>query len=217
MKFMILKTFNQQSIESEKIKENVFPSLKTFLNENDDNPNKYLQHCFTEYKEKIRKKAIENKDISFLKDFVEKYRQFIFLDWQNLVIDLINANNKTVFDFFVLLKQKEILPVNLFDCFAFQKYQELISNKEKVKEFFKDDSRLKIKSFDSGNDWKDLEPNSSKYYVLNIECATYVRSYNSDEKKNVIDVSSDVVLTNGLSFKPALDKDEIVYLEVENV
>lgn len=212
---MKLPNFNHPSNEPKR--ETIFPSLKSYIEENGDNPNKYLQYCFTEYKENIRKKIIENKDISFLKDFVENYRQFIFLDWQNLVIDLINANNKTVFDFFVLLKQKEILPVNLFDCFAFQKYQELISNKEKVKELFKDDSRLKKKSFDSGNDWKDLEPNSTKFYVLNIECATYVRSYNSDEKKNVIDVSSDVVLTNGLSFKPALDKDEIVYLEVENV
>ena len=58
---------------------------------------------------------------------------------------------------------------------------------------------------------------SKSYYILSIECGSYVRSVGTDENKNVVDVSSDVVLTKGISFKPALDNDEIIYLEVEDV
>lgn len=206
-----------QSNETENTKDDVFESLKSFSDKYGDSPDEYLKYCFTEYKEKIRKEIIKNQDISFLKRFVENYRQFIFLDWQNLVIDLINANNKTVFNFFVFLKVFGILPVHLFDNFAFQKYQELISNKEELKELFKDDNRFKVKSVDMTENYIDLEKNLKKFYVLSIECATYVRSIDSEESKNVVDVSSDIILTNGLSFKPALDKDEIIYLEIENV
>ena len=219
-KFMLIPEFDNQSKEKSASTRDPFPpSLEDFLHEKGNNPSVYIRDCFQKYRENIRKEIIENKDISLLKKFVDNYRQFIFLDWQNLVIDLINAKNKTVFFFFAIIKQKDILPSNLAKCLAFQEYQKFISDKERLKELFNDDPALRIKTAESIDGWIDFEQHSEShfYYVLSIECACKVRSLNSEETKNVIDVSSDVVLTRGLSFKPALNNDEIIYLEIENV
>jgi hypothetical protein len=219
---MLQQIFNNTQPGNEPATKDYFPSLKSFLDEKGDRPDDYIKACFIEYRENIRKKVIENRDISFLKEFIENFRQFVFLDWQNLVNDLINAKNGTVFYLIALMKQKEILPKNLCECPAFQKYQEIISDKEKLKEFFDSEGlkdNLKIKSVDKTEYWMELESGSESksYYILSIECGSYVRSVGTDENKNVVDVSSDVVLTKGISFKPALDNDEIIYLEVEDV
>lgn len=216
-----LKTYGQgQSSEDKNETESQSPflSLEKFLAEKGDLPNGYLERCRLDY-ESERNELIKNTDISIIKRFVDDYRQFIFLDWQKIVVDLINANNRMVFYFFALLKQNSILPNNLNDCFAFQKYQELISNQEKLRELFKNDVRFKITNVPLVPYELTIEKKSDdcRYYVISIECGDYVCEPDSKEKKKVIEVATDVVLVNGLNFKGELDNDKIIYLEVPNV
>ena len=201
--------------KNEKQIESPFLSLKKYF---DESPDKYLEECRLNYERK-RNELITNTDVFKIIDFVDVYRQFIFLDWQNIVIDLINANNRMVFYFFALLKQKSIIPNDLNDCFAFQKYQELISNREKLRELFKDDAKFKITNVSLDQYERTIEQKSDdcRYYVISIECGDYVCEPGSNEKKKVIEVATDVVLVNGLAFKGELDNDELIYLEVQNV
>ena len=105
------------------------------------------------------------------------------------------------------------------DCFAFQKYQELISNREKLRELFEGDANFKITnvSFDQYERTIEQKSDDCRYYVISIECGDYVCEPGSNEKKKVIEVATDVVLVNGLAFKGELDNDELIYLEVQNV
>ncbi len=216
-----LKTYGQgQSSEgkNETQSQSPFLSLEKFLAEKGDLPNGYLERCRLDY-ESERNELIKNTDISIIKRFVDDYRQFIFLDWQKIVVDLINANNRMVFYFFAFLKQKSILPNDLNDCFAFQRYQELISYREKLRELFKDDDRFKITNVSLDQYERTIEQKSDvcQYYVISIECGDYVREPGSSEKKKVVEVATDVVIVNELAFKGELDNDEIIYLEVPNV
>lgn len=201
--------------KNEKQIESPFLSLKKYF---DESPDKYLEECRLNYERK-RNELISNTDVSKIIDFVDVYRQFIFLDWQNVVIDLIKADNIMVFYFFAFLKLRSILPNNLNDCFAFQKYQELISNREKLRELFKDDARFKITDVPLVPYELTIEKKSDdcRYYVIFIECGDYVCEPDSKEKKNVIEVATDVILVNGLNFKGELDNDKIIYLEVPSV
>ena len=153
--------------KNEKQIESPFLSLKKYF---DESPDKYLEECRLNYERK-RNELISNTDVSKIIDFVDVYRQFIFLDWQNFVIDSINANNRMVFYFFAFLKLRFILPNNLNDCFAFQKYQELISNREKLRELFKDDARFKITDVPLVPYELTIEKKSDdcRYYVIFIE------------------------------------------------
>ncbi|HBB14144.1 MAG TPA: hypothetical protein DCZ76_07700 [Treponema sp.] len=216
---MKVKSYGQLSENKNETQlESTFLSLQKFLDENGDLPDDYLKKCRLDY-EQERNALIKNSDVFMIRRFVDSYRQFIFLDWQNIAVDLINANNRMVFYFFALLKQNSILPNNLNDCFAFQKYQELISNREKLRELFKDDAKFKIENVPFGKYEQTVKEKSDtcRYYVISIECGDYVCEPGSNEKKKVIEVATDVVLVNGLAFKGELDNDEIIYLEVPNV
>ena len=213
---------NKQTLGNENNQKSTFQSLKDFLSENSDSPDEYLRKCRLEYETK-RKEIISNKTpLAFsVKSFVEDCRQFLFLDWQNLALELIAAKSKAVFYLFAFMKKLDILPKTneLKDILAFQKYQELISDKEKLHEIFENDAALEMAKFSASAEWQTVEEKDEgkKFYVLSVECGDYVRAADSDEKKSVLDVATDVCLLDGLSFKCALDNDEIIYLEVSNV
>ena len=119
------------------------------------------------------------------------------------------------------MKQADILPKSeeLKDIAAFQKYQDLISDKETLRKIFANDSAFKSAKFSANNELQTVEAKAEgkKFYVLSVECGDYVRAADSNEKKSVLDVATDVLLLDGVSFNCALDNDEIIYLEVSNV
>lgn len=213
---------DKQSLKNERNQKSTFQSLKDFLGENSDSPDEYLRKCRLEY-EGRRKEIISNKTplASSVKSFVENHRQFLFLDWQNLALELIAAKSKAVFYLFAFIKQMDILPKKdeLKDIVAFQQYQDLISDKTTLREIFENDDALKTAKFSASAEWQTVEEKNDgkKFYALSVECGDYVMAADSDEKKNVLDVATDVCLLDGLSFKCALDNDEIIYLEVSNV
>ena len=213
---------NKQTLENENNQKSTFQSLKVFLSENSDSPDEYLRKCRLEY-EGRRREIINNKSPSAfsVKSFVEDCRQLLFLDWQNLALELIETKSKAVFYLFAFMKQMDILPKSeeLKDIVAFQEYQELISDKEKLHEIFANDSEFKSAKFSENSEWQTVEAKTEekKFYVLSVECGDYVRASESEKMKSVLDVATDVCLLDGLSFKCALDKDEIIYLEVSNV
>ena len=63
----------------------------------------------------------------------------------------------------------------------------------------------------------EAKAEGKKFYVLSVECGDYVRASESEKMKSVLDVATDVLLLDGVSFNCALDNDEIIYLEVSNV
>lgn len=202
-----------------------FTSLSDFINKNGDSPDNYIRNCRLKYEsereEFINRKTIKIEDIAFIKQFAEDYKQFLFLDWQNLVLKLIAANNKSVFYLFAFMKQLDILPKKeeLKDITAFQKYQDLISDKEKLSEIFENDTSFKVAKFSASTEWQTIETKTEekKFYVFSIECGNYVREADSEENKSVLDVATGVLLFDGFSFKGAFDRDEVIYLEVPNV
>lgn len=213
---------DKQSLKNERNQKSTFQSLKDFLGENSDSPDEYLRKCRLEYEAK-RREIISNKSpsASSVKSFVEDCRQFLFLDWQNLALELIAAKSKAVFYLFAFMKKLDILPKTdeLKDILAFQKYQELISDKEKLHEIFENDAALKTAKFSASAEWQTVEEKDEgkKFYVLSVECGDYVRAAESEKMKSVLDVATDILLLEALSFKCALDNDEIIYLEVQNV
>lgn len=145
------------------------------------------------------------------------FYEFLALDWQNILLELVEKRSFYIFDFVLFLHEKTIFPENLEDKFAFKAYQNLLCDKKVIKELSEKSelsARLKIKTTESEN-WEMLESGNKEIYVLRSECASYVRSANSTtEEYNTLKIGSGIVKTNGLEFKSPLPFDEIVYFEV---
>lgn len=171
-----------------------------------------LFEYYSLYKES-RKRFVENGE--GIENLFNNYRTFLVLDWENIVLELLKKKKSTVFNFFVKLEQNDILPEKLVECHAFQEYQKIIADRTVLKSMFDGNPKFKIAlAKEAAGDWKNLEDGGKSFYILSIECATYVRSSDSNETINVLAVSENIVLTDGVVFKGALPSDEIVYLEV---
>ena len=152
--------------------------------------------------------------ISVLSDY---FYEFLALDWQNILLELVKAKNVCLFEFVLFLQEKVILPQNpdeLENNPAWNAYQELLDDKKTIGDMAqKVGSHLKIKTTDSEK-WEVLEDSGKSCYVLKMECASYARSVNDLKELNSLDVVFGVVKTNGLEYKSPFAFDEIVYYEV---
>ena len=172
--------------------------------------------------QKERKGLLEQKERGpFLEQaakLVEDCRPFFILDWQAVVIELIEAKNPLVCFLMVFLKNEDILPDEPLKLNAYRQYREFVENKEQLKNLF-DSYRLgqllHCCCCDTKKEWKDLEPDghAKEYYVLLLESASYVRPYNDAAKKlSILDVDASVVVTKGLEYHSDVDFDELFYI-----
>jgi hypothetical protein len=191
---------------------------KEFLSDKySNNPKRFLEEyrrCYDDEKEKLFQLPLSEfkEKLSVLSD---NFYEFLALDWQNILVELVAKRSVYVFDFVLFLNQKALLPQNLEDCFAFKEYQNLLDDKDVLKEFAKKgelSNRLKIKTTESEN-WECLENADKEFYMLKTECASYVRSVGDIKEINTIEISSGVVKTKGLEYKSPLPFDEIIYYE----
>ena len=191
---------------------------KDFLSDKySDNPKSFLEEyrrCYDDEKEKLFKLSLSEfkEKLPVLSD---NFYEFLALDWQNILVELVAKRSVYVFDFVLFLNQKAFLPQNLEDCFAFTEYQNFLDDKDVVKEMAKKEelfNRLKIKKTESEN-WECLENADKEFYMLKSECASYVRSSGETNEIDTIDISSGVVKTKGLEYKSPLPFDEIIYYE----
>lgn len=182
-------------------------------------PKEFLEKYRDSYDE-AKKEAFNSPLSSFrekLKYLKDNFYEFLELDWQNIMMNLVKKWNSKIFDFILFLNEEAILPDDFENSFAFKAYQDFICSKKAMKKLSAStevSGRLKIKTSNSEN-WEVIEDNNKEFYVLKIECASYVRSVNSPmEEFNTLKVSDGIVKTKGLVFKSPFPFDEIFYYEV---
>lgn len=153
--------------------------------------------------------------------FFDSFKQFILLDWQNILLDLIENHKTCIFDFMLALKKKEILPdtEKLKESYAFQKYCSFVSDAKSFDVMRKAEdenfmNRISIISKDTDGKWEEIADAEKQYYVISLECASYARSSGSSQKINTLDVHGGVVVTKGLEYMSSVAFDKIIFWEI---
>lgn len=171
-------------------------------------------------KEKILKLSCSDFKGSVNK-FIDSFKQFVLIDWQNMLFEMMERHSTCIFDFMVALKNKEILPdsENLKESLVFQKYQDYVADSKNLDLLLKSEdsdyvNRMNVLGKDTEGKWEEIADSNKSYYVVALECASYIRNAGSSQKINTLDVSSDVVITNGLEYSSSIEFDKVVFWEV---
>lgn len=188
---------------------------KEYLSEPYKNaPRKFLEKYWETYE--AEKKRIFSPN-TLLDEFKKQlpilskdFYNFLALDWQTKMIELIEKRSPYIFEFILFLDEK----ITIKDSYAFKRFQDFINEDGVLNELVeKTEGHLKIKK-NENNQWTKIEAADKTCYILKIDCATYVRSVETTKEFTTLDVCEGVVKTSGLEFKSQLPFDEIIYYEV---
>lgn len=193
------------------------------LSKYSDAPKKFLSDYKTLY-EKYKKDLIESNNELFentLSLLIENFKPFVILDWANILSELIRIHHPLIFCFMGKLKLEEVLPQKIEENYVFKAYQELIEDEvllKQMKNSLADNykERFHIFSDDTENNFINLEAEKQdkSFYIISLQCASYVRSFGQTSKINTLDVSENIIITKGLEYQSSIPFDNLVYWEI---
>ena len=188
-----------------------------------DAPKKFLTDYKTLY-ERYKKDLLDSKDIVFentLALLIENFKPFVILDWANILLNLIKSQHPFIFYFMGKLKLEEVLPQRIEENPIFKAYQELIEDEnfiKRMKNSLSDEYKEKFHIFsdDTESNYINLEPEKTNnpFYIISLQCASYVRSVGQSSKYTILDVSENVIITKGIEYQSSISFDNIVYWEL---
>lgn len=215
----MINIVNQEKSQVINTSEKILEELKKYS----DAPKKFLSDYKVLY-EKHKKELINSKNEIFettLSLLIENFKPFIVLDWANILSELIRIQHPFMFCFMGKLKIEEVLPAKIEENYVFKVYQEIIEDEnllKKLKNSLSENYKEKLHFFsdDTENNFINLEPDKKDraFYIVSLQCASYVRSYGENSKINTLDVADNIIITKGLEYQSNIPFDNLVYWEI---